>query len=112
MNKQTKLAFLAFLGQIGPTPFADAFTPTSLLVEPRNINTLVSQTRVVTPSAFSFSLNMSSGSYLGMDDDDDDEDDDDDDDDDVANKTSVANSFSTWPITMVLAIFSMSLIAN
>jgi len=82
MNKQTKLAFLAFLGQIGPTPFADAFTPTSLLVEPRNINTLVSQTRVVTPSAFSFSLNMSSGSYLGMDDDDDDEDDDDDDDDD------------------------------
>jgi len=82
MNTQTKLAFLAFLGQSGPTPFADAFTPTSLLVAPNNANVIGRQANVVATSTFDFSLNMSSRSYLGMDDDDDEDDDDDDDDDD------------------------------
>jgi len=82
MNTQTKLAFLAFLGQSGPTPFADAFTPTSLLVAPSNANVIGRQANVVATSTFDFSLNMSSRSYLGMDDDDDEDDDDDDDDDD------------------------------
>lgn len=81
MNTQTKLAFLAFLGQVGPTPFADAFTPTSLVVTPNNANVIGRQTSAVAPTNFAFSLNMSSGSYLGMDDDDDEDDDDDDDDD-------------------------------
>jgi ApaG protein len=82
MNTQTKLALLAFLGQAGPTPFADAFTPTSLLVAPNNANVIGRQANVVATSTFDFSLNMSSRSYLGMDDDDDEDDDDDDDDDD------------------------------
>jgi len=79
MNKQTKLAFLAFLGQACQTPFADAFTPTSLLVAPNHANVIGRQTVAISPSNFAFSLNMSSESYSGMDDDDDDEDDDDDD---------------------------------
>mmetsp|Transcript_18574 Transcript_18574/g.38061 ORF Transcript_18574/g.38061 Transcript_18574/m.38061 type:complete len:789 (+) Transcript_18574:130-2496(+) len=90
MNTQTKLAFLAFLGQAATTPFADAFTPTSLsVVVPMTVR---STTRIVRPTGAvvindnnfaSFSLNMSSGSYLGMDDDDDEDYDDDDDDDEL-----------------------------
>jgi ApaG protein len=83
MNTQTKLAFLAFLGHVGPTPFADAFTPTSLLVGP---NTAMGRPTgaLVAPSApsnsFSFSLNMSTaGSYLGMDDDDEEDEEDEED---------------------------------
>jgi len=82
MNTHTKLAFLAFLGQTGQTSFADAFTPTSLLVTPNNANIISRQTSVMIQQNFDFSLNMStSGSYLGMDEDDDDEDDDDDEED-------------------------------
>jgi len=89
MNPQTKLAFLAFLGKAGTTPFVDAFTPTSLLVAPNNANINANTnvfgrpTSAVTSSNFAFSLNMSTGSYLGMgegEEDDDEEDDDDDDD--------------------------------
>eukprot|EP00531_Pseudo-nitzschia_arenysensis_P009422 CAMPEP_0116145572 /NCGR_PEP_ID=MMETSP0329-20121206/16671_1 /TAXON_ID=697910 /ORGANISM="Pseudo-nitzschia arenysensis, Strain B593" /LENGTH=770 /DNA_ID=CAMNT_0003641199 /DNA_START=140 /DNA_END=2452 /DNA_ORIENTATION=+ len=82
MNTQTKLAFLAFLGQSSQTPFADAFTPTSL--HTTNANVVIGRQRatVVQTSNFDFSLNMSSN-YLGMDDDvDDDEDEDDDDEED------------------------------
>ena len=79
MNTQTKLAFLAFLGQAGPTPFANAFTPSSLLVMPQNANIIGRQTGTVARTDFAFSLNMSSDSYL---EDDEDEDDDDDDEDD------------------------------
>lgn len=84
MNTQTKLALLAFLGQASQTPFADAFTPTSLTTAP-NAVTVIGHKASVLPSStsnYQFSLNMSSGSYLGMDDEDDDEDEDDDDEDD------------------------------
>jgi len=84
INTQTKLAFIAFLGQAGRSPFADAFTPTSMLVTPNNVNvnSIGFQTSAVAQSNFAFSLNTSTGSYLGMDGDDEEEDDDEDDDDD------------------------------
>lgn len=84
MNTQTKLALLAFLGQASQTPFVDAFTPTSLTTAP-NAVTVIGHKASVLPSStssYQFSLNMSSGSYLGMDDEDEDEDEDDDDEDD------------------------------
>jgi len=83
MNTQTKLAFLAFLGQASQSPFADAFTPTSLHTTATNANVVIGRqtATVIQTSNFDFSLNMSSN-YLGMDDDDDEDEDDDDDDDD------------------------------
>ncbi len=82
MNTQTKFAFLAFLGQASQTPFADAFTPTSL--HTTNANVVIGRQRatvVETSTNFDFSLNMSSN-YLGMDDDEDEDEDEDDDEDD------------------------------
>jgi len=85
MNTQTKLAFIAFLGQASQTPFADAFTPTSLYTTGPNALSVIGRptaAAVVSSSNFQFSLNMSSGSYLGMDDDEDEDEDDDEDDED------------------------------
>jgi len=84
MNTQTKLAFLAFLSQTGSTPFTNAFTPTSLLVTPNNANSIARQTIFTAPSDFAFSLNMSSGSYLGMEEEDDDDDGEEDEDIELA----------------------------
>jgi len=84
MNTQTKLAFVAFLSQTGSTPFTNAFTPTSLIVTPNNAHSIARQTISTAPSDFSFSLNMSSGSYLGMEEEDEDDDGEEDEDIELA----------------------------
>lgn len=85
MNTRTKFAFTAFLGQAYVTPFVDAFTPSSMTHFPMKSDVVVdiSFGRTNIGGGRSnlhhrgFALNMSTGSYLGMEDNDDDEDDDD-----------------------------------
>jgi len=84
MNTRTKFAFVVFLGQAYVTPFADAFTPSSITIAPTKsdvaVDINVGQAHTVGGlSNFRYrrsALNMSTESYLEMEDEEEDDDDD------------------------------------
>lgn len=81
MMKSTTLAVGAFLAQAMTVPFADAFTPVSL-VQRAPVASSVSTSSSHVAARYEFNLSMAAGgSYLGMEDDDDEDEDDEDEED-------------------------------
>lgn len=97
----SKLAVVVFLAQAGTFPFAEAFTPASLVISGTNSRSVTISHSSIGNLAFALTgsnasktvlFSSASGSYIGMEDDDDEEDDDEEDDDEDDDELELAAS--------------------